>query len=340
MSADRLQLTAYLGERERVGGALLADELLRLGAEQQVATSVLLRGAGGFGGHHRLRTDRLLTLSEDLPLVAIALDSKPRIEALRRRLDGLRGRGLVTVEPARPLGPNPADRAAGEGPSGALKLTLVLGRKQRVSGGPAHVAACELLRARGVAGASVLLGVDGTLGGSRSRAGFFGRNAEVPTVVVAIGDAASIVAALPELEELLGSSPAALQPVRIHKRDGVTLSPPPGKLAGGSWQRLSLFSSESTLHRGRPLHEELIRRLRAAGSSGATAVRGIWGYHGADPPHGDRLLQLRRNVPVMTVTVDTPERIASAYEIADELTAEHGLVSTETVALGPADRGD
>ncbi len=33
----------------------------------------------------------------------------------------------------------------------------------------------------------------------------------------------------------------------------------------------------------------------------------------------------------MTIVIDTPERIARAFAIVDELTAEHGLVTSEMV---------
>ncbi len=75
----------------------------------------------------------------------------------------------------------------------------------------------------------------------------------------------------------------------------------------------------------------LVRRLRESGASGATCLRGIWGFHGDHPPHGDRLLQLRRHVPMVTIIVDTPERIAESFEIVDELTDEAGLVTSEMV---------
>ena len=71
--------------------------------------------------------------------------------------------------------------------------------------------------------------------------------------------------------------------------------------------------------------------MRAAGISGATTQRGIWGFHGGHPPHGDRLLQLGRRVPAVTVVVDSPERIAAAFAIIDELTTEQGLVTSEWV---------
>ncbi|MCB0866264.1 MAG: DUF190 domain-containing protein, partial [Solirubrobacterales bacterium] len=87
----------------------------------------------------------------------------------------------------------------------------------------------------------------------------------------------------------------------------------------------------SALHEGRPIHSELVRRLREAGAGGATTLRGVWGFHGGHEPHGDRLLQLRRRAPAMTIAVERPDRLAKCFEIADELTAERGLVTTEMV---------
>ena len=49
------------------------------------------------------------------------------------------------------------------------------------------------------------------------------------------------------------------------------------------------------------------------------------------PPHGDRLRALRRQVPVVTTIVDTPERIREWFAIVDELNDEAGLVTSEMV---------
>ena len=76
------KLTSYFSERQRSEGRFVADALLDLYGQQQIAASILLRGTEGFGLKHHLRTDRSLTLSEDLPLVAVAVDRRPRIEAV------------------------------------------------------------------------------------------------------------------------------------------------------------------------------------------------------------------------------------------------------------------
>ena len=63
----------------------------------------MLRGAEGFGLRHHLRTDRILTLSEDLPLVSVAVDTRPRIESVLEDVIAIKRHGLITLERARML---------------------------------------------------------------------------------------------------------------------------------------------------------------------------------------------------------------------------------------------
>lgn len=356
MDSDCLKLTSYFGERDRVDGVLLSDRLLDLFGEQRVLASVLLRGAEGFGARQHTRTDRLLTLSEDLPVVSIAVDRRERIEALLDRVLSIKRRGLLTLERARVLdaGADPDVRAGADdidagvgvegvgalalsaGPREASKLTIYVGRHERIGRAPAFVAITDLLHSCGFSGVTVLLGVDGTRSGQRLRARFLARNVAVPVMIVAIGSRARIADALPRLQALPPGSLMTLERVRVCKRDGELLAVPhelPGTDEHGLalWQRLTVYSSQAATHEGRPLSLEIVRRLRAQGAAGATSLRGVWGFHGAHAPHGDRLLQVRRHVPVVTSVIDTPERIASAFAVIDELTAERGLVTSEMV---------
>lgn len=212
MYEDCLQVMVYFGERDRRDGGFLADALFDLYERHELQASVLLRGAEGFGIKHRLQTQRLLSLSEDLPMVSVAIDSRERIEAL-----------------------------------------------------------------------------------------------------------------LPELER-----------VRVLKRDGELLAepeaPPDEDEAGLSiWQKLTIYAGEQARVGDHPLYVELIRRLRGENAAGATAIRGIWGYHGDHAPHGDRLLSLARRVPVATIIVDRPREIARLWPIVDEATQVTGLVTSELV---------
>ena len=334
---DWVKLTSYFGERHRVGGAFVADSLIELYGRHQIAVSILFRGTEGFGLKHYLRTDRSLSLSEDLPLVAIAVDTGARIDAVLGSAVELSQTGLVTLERARLLaGTDPKSSTSPASLHEATKLTVYLGRQERAGRVPAFVAVCDLLYRRGIDGATALLGVDGTAHGRRERAAFFSRNAEVPMMVVAVGSGDRIGGLLPELDALLRRPLTTLERVRICKRDGRLLAAPhPAPGAGGPgparWQKLTVYTSEAARHHGQPIHRAIVRRLRAAGISGATTVRGMWGFHGDHAPHGDRLLQLGRHVPVVTIVIDTPERIAAAFSVIDELTSERGLVTVETV---------
>jgi len=336
VNEDCLKLTTYFGERDRTPDGLLADELLDIYGGHRLEASVLLRGVEGFGRLHHVHTDRLLSLSEDLPVMSIAVDRRDRIEAMPEPVLQIKRRGLITLERARLLsgdiGPVRLPEELGE----ATKLTVYVGRQERVYRMPAFVAVCDLLHRRGVAGATVLLGVDGTNRGRRTRAKFFARNADVPMMIIAVGSGETIGQVLPELGGLLHHPLLTLERVRVCKRDGQLIETPhglPGTDEHGlaMWQKLMVYTSQSAMHEGRPLSLEIVRRLRESDAAGATSLRGIWGFHGDHAPHGDKFLQLRRHVPVTTITVDTPERTARAFAIIDELTTEHGLVTSEMV---------
>ena len=179
------------------------------------------------------------------------------------------------------------------------QLTLYL------TGRPAYTTACEVLHRHGAAGATVLLGVDGTVHGERRRA------TRAPAMVVAVGNGGALTAAIAELPPCL----ATLDRIRIGAVER----------ADGMWTKLTVHT-----------HDDLIPRLRADGVRGATMLRGVWGFRDGQPPAGDRLLQVRRHVPSLTVIVDAPDRIDRAFAIV----ADHGLVTSELLpTIGVGSRG-
>ena len=334
MNEGSLKLTTYFGERDRTDDRLVADELLDVYARHEVRCSVLLRGISGFGAKHQLHTDRLLTLSEDLPVVSVAVDARERIEALVPEVQAIKSHGLLTLERARLFSSAPMEPPEERG--SATKATVYIGRQERIRGTAGFVALCELMYRRGLSGATVLLGVDGTVHGARARARFFSRNAEVPMMVISVGPRELIARVLPELMGMFDRPLLTLERVRVCKRDGELIArphrpPATGEDGAAIWQKLMIHTSEASTRDGHPLHRVLARRLRAARVAGATSLRGIWGFHGEHAPHGDKLLQVRRHVPVVTVVIDTPDRIAQAFEIVDDVTSDRGLVTSELI---------
>jgi PII-like signaling protein len=310
-----VKLSVYHGERDRAGGAFMADALARLFARHRLRVSLMMRGSAGFGLGQHMRTDRRLTLSEDLTLVSVAIDEDERIAAALLDVEELPLDGLVTLE------------RTGTAGAGAAKLTIFAGRGDRPR------AIVSALHDHGVAGATVLLGVDGTVHGERRRAHFLRSNAAVPLMVLAVGEPGVIGAARDTLPEGMITT---LERVLVCKRDGETLAtlrhPPDADPSGLSiWQKISVF--------GGPDHAELLLRLRRVGAAGGTSLRGLWGYHGDHAPHGDSLRRLRRGAPVITELVDTPSAVREWYPIVDEMTAAGGLVTSEFVPAYRASRG-
>jgi PII-like signaling protein len=350
MNQQSLKLTAYFGERQRAAGkdrTLLADAMLDLFGARDVATSVMLRGIASFGPKHELRTDESLSLSEDLPVTIAAVDVEPKIRSLVDDVIAMTERGLVTLERARLVTrDHGADALNDIGQNGdGAKLTIYVGRRERVNGKPAPYGVCDLLYRHGFAGATVLLGVDGTAHGERRRARFFGRNVNVPLMIIAIATTTQVSAAATELAALLPNPLLTIERVRICKRDGELFARPqelPATDGQGRtlWQKLMVHTAEGTRHDGQPIHRALVRRLlQTETARGATALRGIWGFHGDHKPHGDKMFQVTRKVPVTTIIVDTPDSIARTFDIVDELTTRHGLVTSEMVPAAMSLRG-
>jgi PII-like signaling protein len=347
-TTDYLKLTTYFGERQRAGQRFLVEELLNLYGAENVATSVVLRGIAGFGPRHQLRTDQTLSQSEDLPIAIAAVDTADKISTLAQRTVDLTPRGLVTLERAQlataaPTGPStfPSLRSPQN-----TKLSVYVGRQHRIDGRPAYITVCDLLHRNGFVCAAVYLGVDGTVHGRRERARFLSRNVDVPVMIIAIGDSAVAAGLVPELQRLLPDPLVTVERAELCKQGGRLLARPgtlPAHDANGTqlWQKLMIHTTEDTLHNGEPVHREIVRRLRQiANSRGVTVLRGIWGFADNRMPHGDKLFQLGRQVPVTTIVVDTPENIATAFDVIDQITADHGVVTCERVpALVSVDNG-
>ncbi len=269
---DALKLSVYLGEREHVGGRLLADQLIEIYARHGLDTSLLLRGIEGFGIKHGCRASACSRSLKTCRSLALAVDRPERIEAALGDVREVSGHGLITLERARSAGRGRARAALAprrrdgqadpvRRPSGASRRAARARRRGRV------------LHRHGLGGASVLLGLDGTAHGARRRARLPAPNGQVPMMIISVGEERALARALPELRTLLERPPMLLERVLVCKRDGVLLAEPhqPPIAAGPGlayWQKLVVYTSEDVRHGGAPLYSALVRRLRREGAAG------------------------------------------------------------------------
>lgn len=345
---EALKLWVYFGDSQVTGAELTSDALMDSLARRRVAVSALCRGIEGFGLGRRIHTERFPDVSTDLPLVACAVDSRERIQALLDDVDRVVADGLVTLEYARlAKGEEVAQAAFPREPGRAAKLTIYCGRTERAATGrrPAYREAVEVLRRHGAAGATALLGVDGTYRGRRRRATFFAPRREAPLMIISVGRRETLAAALPDLRKALSSPVVTLEGIAQLKHDGQRLeqlpTPPESHHRGlGVWQTIRVYTRQSAQVNGRALYTELTRRLREAGAAGVTTIRGHWGFSSDEAPHGDKFARLTSHAPTYTTYIDRPARVAEVWPIIDEVTAEHGIVTSLFVPAYRERRGE
>ena len=97
-------------------------EIVHRAQPRGLAGATVLRGVEGYGASNRVHTTRLLSLSEDLPVVIVIVDAEERIRGFLPQLEELIGQGLVIVDPVEVI-----RYAGGEGTSrfdGAAGMAL------------------------------------------------------------------------------------------------------------------------------------------------------------------------------------------------------------------------
>ena len=92
------RLTVFIGESDQHGHKPLYAEIVHRARTAGLAGASVLRGIEGFGASQHVHTTRLLSLTEDLPIVIVMVDETDRIERFALELDDLITEGLVVID--------------------------------------------------------------------------------------------------------------------------------------------------------------------------------------------------------------------------------------------------
>ena len=92
------RLTIYIGESDRWHHHSLTSEILHRAHAAGLAGASVFRGVSGFGASGLVHTTHVLSLSDDLPIAVVIVDSADRIEAFLPQLDELITGGLVILD--------------------------------------------------------------------------------------------------------------------------------------------------------------------------------------------------------------------------------------------------
>jgi len=97
---DRTLMRVHIGESDKWHGRLLYQAILELFRKEGMYGATVLRGVGGYGSSSRYHTEKILRLSQDLPIIVEVVEYTERIEKLLPKLDEMVDGGLITLEKA------------------------------------------------------------------------------------------------------------------------------------------------------------------------------------------------------------------------------------------------
>jgi PII-like signaling protein len=93
------RLTIFVGEGDTIHHKPLYSEIVHRAHTAGLAGASVLRGIEGYGASSRIHTTRLLSLSEDLPIAIVIVDTEEKVRDFLPQLDELVSEGLVIVDP-------------------------------------------------------------------------------------------------------------------------------------------------------------------------------------------------------------------------------------------------
>jgi PII-like signaling protein len=98
---EQTLMRIHIGESDKWHGKLLYQAIVELLRKEGFSGVTVLRGVAGYGGSSVYHTDKILRLSQDLPIILEVVETTQRIEQILPRLDGMVEGGLITLEKVR-----------------------------------------------------------------------------------------------------------------------------------------------------------------------------------------------------------------------------------------------
>ena len=98
---ERTLMRIHIGESDKWHGKPLYEAVVEMLRKEKFSGVTVLRGVAGYGGSSVYHTDKILRLSQDLPIILEIVETTERIEQILPRLDSMVEGGLITLEKVR-----------------------------------------------------------------------------------------------------------------------------------------------------------------------------------------------------------------------------------------------
>ncbi len=98
VAEDAVLLRIFMGESDKIKGKPVYEAIVKEARRLDMAGATVLKGVLGFGADSRMHSAKLLTISEDLPVIIEIVDREEKIAKLMPFIDEHVVEGLVTKE--------------------------------------------------------------------------------------------------------------------------------------------------------------------------------------------------------------------------------------------------
>lgn len=101
---SKMRVTVFIGGNDLWHRKPLFSEIVHRARKAGLAGASVFRGFEGFGGSQMIHTTRLLSLSDDLPIMVMIIDDESRVRAFLPQLAEVVGDGLVVMDQVEVMG--------------------------------------------------------------------------------------------------------------------------------------------------------------------------------------------------------------------------------------------
>ena len=91
-------LRIFIGESDKFEGKHLYEWIVLKAREYGVAGATVIRGMMGYGANSRIKTTKILRLSQDLPIIIELVDTEEVLKSFLSTIDHAITEGLATYE--------------------------------------------------------------------------------------------------------------------------------------------------------------------------------------------------------------------------------------------------
>jgi PII-like signaling protein len=163
------KVSIYVGQDHQYHGESVYAAILEFLFYHKVSGASVTRGIAGFGADHHMHTDRILVLTENLPMKVEFIETPEKVEELLPKLHEMVGTGLIEIQDTRIVKPSESAKQAARQEStpplkreGKAKLMRIfIGENDKWNGKPLHKALIECMRSNDIAGVTVYQGILG-----------------------------------------------------------------------------------------------------------------------------------------------------------------------------------